>query len=161
MRSIDWSRQYWEDDWANRYLLKGNVSPCLLICSNTSGLQSVLRTMNGGEQILSSSKKKEREHGENWTKKIELKKAPEEFQLNRNNDVKYISGISLMWTSRKQEKYAGNAAMITLIINKSTDFFFIFIIDWLKIDKSEMSGLNLSMNTSQSPRSQILSCLKL
>lgn len=41
-------------------LLKGNVSPCLLICSSTSELQSVSRTMNGGEQILSSNKKKDK-----------------------------------------------------------------------------------------------------
>lgn len=41
-----------------KYLLKGNVRPCLLICSSTSELQSVLRTMKGGEQILSSNKKR-------------------------------------------------------------------------------------------------------
>lgn len=43
--------------------LKGNVRPCSLICSSTSGVHSVFRTMNGGEQILSSDKKK----GRRWT----------------------------------------------------------------------------------------------
>lgn len=43
--------------WRSRseYLLKGNVNPCLLICSSTSEPQSVSSTMNGGEQILSSN----------------------------------------------------------------------------------------------------------
>lgn len=34
------------------------MSPWFLICSSTSGLHSVFRTMNGGEQILSSNKKR-------------------------------------------------------------------------------------------------------
>lgn len=53
-----------------RNLLKGNVNPCLLICSSTSGLQSALSTMNGGEQILSSNKNRSKT---TWKKLTELK----------------------------------------------------------------------------------------
>lgn len=85
-----------------KYLLKGNVSPCLLICSSTSGLQSVFRTMNGGERSLSSNKKRsKRTCGElvEYSSGI-LGNFPVKTEIMMENKCQIFS---LVWASREQE----------------------------------------------------------
>ena len=128
-------------------LLKGNVSPCLLICSSTSGLQSVLRTMNGGEQIRSSNEKRRRRR---WWELVELRLG-EEILLKRSRKVEVELKItlenkslivSLVCTSREYKNYTWAAIFWQILIS-------IKLNDWCKMSMLYLTLIYVSINEGQ------------
>lgn len=99
-------------------LLKGNVRPCCLICSSVSGPHSLFSTINGGEQILTSAERDERQE-ESCMSVIWIK------------EISSRSMLVLHWSSRCTAKLFS----IRTTRNRGKKQRFVKVIMWPKVKK--------------------------